>query len=136
MIGPQILITRIGRQIVEKIVKRQRGPRRVHHVGIIPAPFYLRLNLFGFIVFISGIRIKAQAAGQPQPFIQRRHLFLITLGQVHAGRNQNRAFLRQTVEIKRQRGRQRLALTSFHLGNLSLLHDDGSQYLHVKRIHS
>src|SRR5512132_3650247 len=43
---------------------------------------------------------------------------------------------RQRVEIRRQRGNERLTLPRSHFGNLALMQDDAADQLHIEMAHS
>ena len=70
--------------------------------------------------------------GHAQRLIDRRVPAGVSTGQVIVDGDQVGALAFQRVEVERQHGDQRFALTGFHLGDLSLVQDDAADELHVE----
>ena len=63
------------------------------------------------------------------------HPFGVATGQIVVYRNNMHAFSGQCVQVRRQRGRQGLALTGFHFCNFALMQHDSADQLDIKMPH-
>ena len=69
--------------------------------------------------------------GQPQSHIQRPHPFHVAAGQVVVDRHDVDALALQRIEIRRQRGDQRLAFAGDHFGDRAAVQHHAADQLHV-----
>ncbi len=75
------------------------------------------------------------ADGQAEGLIDGAHPVAVPLGQVVVDRDDVDALARQGVEVRRERGDQRLPLAGRHLGDLALMQDDAAHELDVEVAH-
>jgi len=78
----------------------------------------------------SGTRLD-HAHAHAQSIVDRAHPLDAVLGQVVVGCHEVSALASERVQVKRQRGHQRLALTGTHLGDLTLMQDHAPDELDV-----
>src|SRR5215213_3463798 len=65
------------------------------------------------------------------------HPLSVTRSEIVVDRNNvNAATARERVQVRRQRGDERLALACAHLGDLALVQDDTADQLHVEMTHA
>ena len=62
------------------------------------------------------------------------HPFRVTLGQVFVDRNDMNAFACQSIQIDCHNGRQGLAFTGLHLGDVAALHNGSTYQLYMIRV--
>ncbi len=74
--------------------------------------------------------------GQPEEAVELSHPFGIAAGEVIVDGDDVDALALDRVEIGRQRGDQRLALTGAHLGDLAAMEDDAADHLDVEMAHA
>src|SRR5438477_4742577 len=73
---------------------------------------------------------------QAQRVIERSHPLRVTLGEVVVDGDDVHALGREGVEVRGQRGHQRLALTGGHLGDLAVVQDHTADELYVEVAHA
>ena len=109
------------RHVVTQVVETELRVRAVGDVGVV------RL-----LPEIEGHHVLDRADGHPEAFedtavplgVAFREV-VVDGDEVHAGR-------RESVEIERGRGDERLAFTRLHLGDVTLVEDDPSHHLNVE----
>ena len=78
---------------------------------------------------------QVHAHAQAQVTVQLAHPLRIAVGQVVVHRDDVHALARQCIQVDRQRGRQRLAFTGAHLGDLALVQGHPAQQLDIEMAH-
>ncbi len=109
-------------EIVAQIIKTQFIVGRVGNVGVVGSTF--------FVLRLSGFRY---TDCQPKEFVDRPHPVGITLREVFVNRDNMYTIATQCVEIRRQRGNQRLALAGTHFSDVALVQHHAANELHVER---
>ena len=109
--------------VVTQIVEAQLRVRRICDIAVI------RRTLAG-----SDQLALVHADGQSEITVYLAHPGGVTFCQVLIDGDHMHAFLRQRVQIYAHRRSQRLTFTGLHLGDIALVHHDGTHDLHLVRI--
>ena len=94
------------------------------------------VGLIGSPLLVGRLLGHDDAHRQTQEVVEPSHPGRVTLGQIVVDRDHVHAPAGQRIQIDRQRGGQRLALTSAHLGDLAGVQHHGTQHLHVEVTHA
>ena len=107
--------------VVAQVVEAELGVRPVRDVGVVR-----RLAL--------GERhhVLDRADRHPEPLEDRPVPLGVALGQVVVGGDEMDAGAGEPVQVERERGDERLALTGLHLGDVALVEDDPAHHLDVE----
>ena len=77
-----------------------------------------------------------QTDRQAEETVQLAHLLAVAASQIVIDRNHMHALAGQCVEVYRQCRNQRLALTSTHLSNTTLMQAHAADQLHIEMTHA
>ena len=94
------------------------------------------VGLIGRPLLVGRLLGHDDAHRQAQEVVEPSHPGRVTLGQIVVDRDHVHAPAGQRIQIDRQRGGQRLALTGAHLGDLAGIQHHGAQHLHVEVTHA
>ena len=109
-----------------------------HHVVPQVVEAELVVGAVGDVRAIGGLALGGvqvvddQADGEPQEAVDLAHPLALELGQVVVHGDHVHALAGQSIEHRREGGRQGLALAGAHLGDAALVEHDGADQLHVK----
>ncbi len=93
------------------------------------------VGVVGRLLFLARHIRQVDADRQTQEVVELAHPARIAVGQVIIDRHHMHALAGQCVEVNRQRGRQRLALTRAHFRNLAVMQRHAAQHLHIEVAH-
>ena len=85
------------------------------------------------------VRLHAALDGadrEAQAHVERAHPFHVAAGQVVVHRDDVNALAFERVEIRRQRGDERLAFAGDHFGDVAVVQDHAADHLHVVMPHA
>ena len=114
-------IARLGDHVVTKVIEAEFGVGPVGDIGLV------RGNLLGWLHAVLN-----QADLHAHEAVDAPHPFAVALGQVVVDRDDVHVVAGKRVEVPRQRGDERLALASLHLGNLAGVEGHATDELNVE----
>ena len=89
------------------------------------------IQVSGGVEQVGGVVLE-DADAEAQRVVDGAHPLRIALGQVVVHGHHVHALALQRIEVEGQGGRQGLALTGLHLGDLALVENDAAQHLHIE----
>ena len=118
-VTPLHLLGGVQRHVVAQVVEAHLVVGAVGNVGGV-----------GFLALLLLHVVDDQTHGQTQEAVHLAHPLAVALGQIVVDGDDMDALAGQGVQIGRQRGHQRLALTGLHLGDAPLMEHDTAHQLH------
>src|SRR5438874_6532719 len=140
--APLDALRQVDRHVVAQVVEAELAVRTVRGVGLVglrprdrPQVLQPRIGM-GFVEEVGVVEQRHLVAddryAHPQRVIDGPVPPGVAPGQVVVDGDQVGALAFQRIEVERQHGDQGLALTGFHLGDLSLVEHDAAHHLDVE----
>ena len=114
----------------------------VHHVvtQVIETEFVVRAigdigGIGGLLRLVIHLR-QIHPDRKAEKTVQTPHPFSITTGKIIVHRDDMHALTRNRIQVGRQGGNQRLALTGAHFGDFAVVQDHAADQLHIEMTHS